>query len=80
MLLFVFLKIMKLFFYMHFSYLLCTVMDLVRNTRQQALVLMVVDMNWDKNDVLNVNCSLIGMDCGVLAVDDYFVPNLEQKK
>ncbi len=55
-------------------------MGLVRNTRQQALVLMAADMNWAKKDVLNVNYSLIGMGCGVLVVADYFVPNLEQKK
>ena len=41
---------------------------------------MVAGMNWDKKDALNVNCSLIGMDCGVLVVGDYFEANLAQKK
>lgn len=46
-------------------------MVLVRNTRQQVPVLMVVGMNWDKRDALNVNSSLTGKDYGVLAVDVY---------
>ena len=54
-------------------------MDLVKNTRQQVPVLVVVDMNWDKRGVLNVNYSLTGMDCGVLAVDVCLEQNLEQK-
>ena len=55
-------------------------MDHAKITRQQVLVLMAVDMNLAKKDALNVNCSLIGMDCGALVVDDYFDPNLGQKK
>ncbi len=58
---------------------LCTVMGLVKNTRQQVPVLMAVDMNWDKRDVLNVNCSSLGKDYGVLVVDVYLEPNLGLK-
>jgi hypothetical protein len=46
-------------------------MDLVKNTWLKATALKVVDMNKVKNDVRNVNCSLIGKDCGVLVVDVY---------
>jgi hypothetical protein len=53
------------------SRMLCIVMDPVKNTLQKATVLKVVDMNEVKNDVLNVKCSLVGKDCGVLAVDVY---------
>jgi len=43
-------------------------MDLVKNSRQLAMVMMVVGMNRVKNDVLNVNYSLPGQDYGVLVV------------
>lgn len=55
-------------------------MGLAKNTKRQVPVMMVVDMNWAKRDVLSVNYSLIGMDYGALAVDVYFEQNLEQKK
>ncbi len=54
-------------------------MALVKNTRQQVLVLMVDDMSWAKKGVLNVSYSLIGKDCGVLAVVVYLEQNLELK-
>lgn len=54
-------------------------MTLVKNTRQQVQVLMAVDMSWVKKDVLNVNYSLIGKDCGVRAVDACLEQNPELK-
>jgi hypothetical protein len=43
-------------------------MGIVHNSRLKAIVMKVVDTNKVKNDVLNVNYSLIGMVCGVLVV------------
>jgi hypothetical protein len=46
-------------------------MDPVKNTLLKVTVLKAVDMNKVKNDVRNVKCSLVGRDCGVLAVAVY---------
>ncbi len=54
-------------------------MGLVKNTKQQAPVLMVEDMSWGKKDVLNVSYLSTGKDCGVLVVVDYFEQNPELK-
>lgn len=70
---------MKLFFYIHIHNPLCTVMGLVKNTRQQVLAQVVADMNWGKKDALNVNCLLYGKDYGVLVADVYYGQNLELK-
>ena len=37
-------------------------MGLVKNTRRQVPVMMVVDMNWAKRDALSVNYSLIDFE------------------
>jgi hypothetical protein len=46
-------------------------MDLVKNTWLKVTVLKVADTNKVKNDARNVKCSLVGKDCGVLAVAVY---------